>query len=249
MGKRWRGNIVNCVRPEHDRGEGGALIEAYTQDFRTVPRLWTVNKGSRVLDLGCGMGLYTKELARQESWPVGLDLNPQNLSRARQHTAGQSVCLVRGDAVYLPFRDESFDMVVSVEVLTHLPPELRRGVFSQINRVLRPRGSAWITLHNSARLNLSRWLRFQRAQTMYPTNNLDVWPTTPAEAERMAQGCGMELLTGVRFLNYHSRFSTRWGSSHPRLASMVKLFEEVLSRAPFLNRLGITFLLCVKKPG
>lgn len=223
------------------------MIGAPTQDCRTIPRLWSVDKGTRVLDLGCGMGLYTAELARLGACPVGLDLSAQNLVQAKKQTAGQRISWVRGDAAHLPFREGVFELVVSVEVLTHLPPGVRRGIWSELERVLCQGGRALLTLHNRARLSVSRWLRLERPREWYGTANLDVWPTTPQEARQSVSACGLELGGRVRYLNYHSRFTSRWAAAHPHLAAVVVLVEEVLARTPLLRCLGITFLICPHK--
>lgn len=221
---------------------------ANNQDFRTIPALWPDLDGRWVLDLGSGRGLYTGELARYGAIAVGVDLNRESLREARAQL-GQGPCyFLCADADKLPFRDGVFDMVLSVEVLTHIPPQARARVFGAVARVLKDGGCANYTLHNRLRLTLSRWVRGRRALEMYPTNNLDVWPLNSSQARAAIHACGMRPKARVQYLNYHSRFSYSFSIEHPLLARCVMLIEDGLSRLPLLRRLAITFLVIAEKP-
>ena len=73
----------------------------------------------RVLDVGCGAGLFLNEwLANgKAAFGVGVDLYAEVLGRARQQTRGT---WVRASAGRLPFRPGSFDAIHSADVLQHL---------------------------------------------------------------------------------------------------------------------------------
>ena len=85
----------------------------------------------RVLDLGCGVGHSYELLAPRET--VGVDLEPAAL-------AGQERETHVADMRELPFDDGSFDSVLSVHSLEHIPDPER--VLAEAGRVLRPDGSA-----------------------------------------------------------------------------------------------------------
>lgn len=78
------------------------------------------SKGDRILDVGCGRGIYQKAL--RKSLYLGCDLNSQNLKRAARAPNAEYVC---ADANHLPFKDNSFDMVLCSEVLEHLNSPLK----------------------------------------------------------------------------------------------------------------------------
>lgn len=219
------------------------MIGAHNQDFRTIPDLWPESQGLPALDLGCGGGLYTRELARRGLRAVGLELDLANLREARRQAGEPGLAWVQADATRLPFREGTFGLVVCVEVLTHLPPASRRDVLTEVRRVAAPRASIFLTLHNRARLTLSRWLRLRPRQAAYDTSNLTVWPTCPQEAARMAMECGLQRCGPPIYLNYHPRFTRRFRHRHPHLSGLVIIAEELLRRLPLLRRLGITFLL------
>jgi len=80
-----------------------------------------INKGERVLDIGCGNGALTRDIAeRAGAYVIGIDLNPDNIVKAEQHHAHPKVEYRVGDALKdLP--QDSFDVVVLSNVLEHLP--------------------------------------------------------------------------------------------------------------------------------
>jgi methionine biosynthesis protein MetW len=102
--------------------------------------------GTDVLDLGCGdgmtSGVWIKE--RQARY-VGVDISANGVKEAER--LGLRTIQI-GDAATLPFGDAAFDVVVCIEVLEHLfSPQ---AALAEIQRVLRPGGTAIITVPNVA---------------------------------------------------------------------------------------------------
>ncbi len=103
--------------------------------------------GSRILDCGCGDGLYLKiirELCKDSV--VGFDLNLDSLKLAQRFTDKGSVPLASGNICRLPFRDGSFIKIFSTEVLEHIPDDL--CALREIYRVLKPGGIVILTVPN-----------------------------------------------------------------------------------------------------
>jgi ubiquinone/menaquinone biosynthesis C-methylase UbiE len=107
--------------------------------------LLDIRAGERVLDVGCGSGAVTREIAKRlgsRGVAIGLDPSPALLAIARELAkeagVGDRVEFREGDARRLPFADGFFDAVVCVTVLSHVP----RGeaAISEFVRVLRPGG-------------------------------------------------------------------------------------------------------------
>jgi len=91
-------------------------------------------KVKKILDIGCGTGFSTRELIRMGE-TVGLDRKRSFLRAAK---ASEVEILVRGDALHLPFKEETFDLVCMYDLIHHLKePE---GALSEANRVLKRRG-------------------------------------------------------------------------------------------------------------
>jgi exopolysaccharide biosynthesis WecB/TagA/CpsF family protein len=90
-------------------------------------------KGMRVLDLGCGNGSYTAELAQRAEYVCGIDLHMPHLKAFRDH-----IPRVQGTGEQLPFASESFDAVTMIEVLEHTNCDTK--VLAECFRVLKPGG-------------------------------------------------------------------------------------------------------------
>lgn len=88
----------------------------------------------RVFVDGCGVGMYLAHLAEEACQAVGLDIELERTQDARQ-LVNQVVC---GAGEALPFPSESFDLILSHEVLEHVQDD--RQTIQEIVRTLRPGG-------------------------------------------------------------------------------------------------------------
>jgi SAM-dependent methyltransferase len=106
---------------------------------RLLDRIAPGDRQWRVLDAGCGTGLTMTWARRYTSGePVGIDLAAAGLRfcRGRGHTR-----LLQGDAAELPFAPGRFDLVLSCDVIQHLPrPRGDVRALAEIARVLAPGG-------------------------------------------------------------------------------------------------------------
>jgi len=85
-----------------------------------------------ILDVGCGTGLLLRHMKEDA---IGLDINPWNVKKAKEHTRRQ---IIRGDAEFLPVRPGVLDLVICTETLEHLPDPLR--ALEEMRRVLKQSG-------------------------------------------------------------------------------------------------------------
>jgi ubiquinone/menaquinone biosynthesis C-methylase UbiE len=96
-----------------------------------------------LLDVACGTGRFLREVRR--TYPAmkltGLDLSQPYLDEAERHGRGlRAVTWLKANAEAIPLPDASQDIVTSVYLFHELPPNVRRTVFAEIARVLRPGG-------------------------------------------------------------------------------------------------------------
>lgn len=103
-----------------------------------------IEKGHRVLDLGCGTATLTILIKKThpEAEVVGLDTDPKilEIAKAKVAKAGLDITLVQGMAFELPYPDGSFERVLSSLVLHHLTTEDKKRTLKEVFRVLRPAG-------------------------------------------------------------------------------------------------------------
>ena len=113
-----------------------------------------VDAGDAVLDLGCGFGRHAFEAARRGARVVALDAGRDEVLAVRatfaamldvgELAADTLAVAVQGDALALPFADETFDRVICSEVLEHIPDDV--GAMAELARVLRRGGTMAITV-------------------------------------------------------------------------------------------------------
>ena len=110
--------------------------------------LGPIKNGETVLDVGCGAGADTFVAAKMvgaEGKVIGIDMTPEMLARARknhQEISLQNVSFHKASAEDLPFRDESFDVVISNGVFNLIPDKAR--ALKEAFRVLKPHGRMMI---------------------------------------------------------------------------------------------------------
>lgn len=100
----------------------------------------------RVLDVGCGNGIYLRQLRAIGVEAVGCDVSFGMLNAARATTDPRQI-LVHSDAQALPFADSSFDIIFAPHMLYHVPDRPR--ALAELRRVLRP-GGRLVAVTNSA---------------------------------------------------------------------------------------------------
>ncbi len=98
-----------------------------------------VQRGARVLDVGCGVGRLLLRLQGRGCRVFGIDILRRDLLSARHHLAADPVAsLLLGDGGRIPFADAWFDFVTCTETLEHAADS--RLMLRELTRVLRPGG-------------------------------------------------------------------------------------------------------------
>jgi SAM-dependent methyltransferase len=127
------------------------------------------NAEAPILDYGCGYGRTLAELSAAGYTNIfGADFSHAMLARARDEifTAG----LIQNDGCSLPFKSESFDVVLLFAVLTCVPAsDEQRSLLTEVERVLRPGGLLYISdlLVNTDPRNRKRYDEFAQPYQCY----------------------------------------------------------------------------------
>jgi len=111
----------------------------------------SLRPGELILDLGAGAGRHAYGAFARGARVVALDRSEADAKDCAafltalidESENGQAGSMV-GDALYLPFPDETFDRVICAEVLEHIPDD--RAAMAEIARVLKPGGTAAVTV-------------------------------------------------------------------------------------------------------
>ena len=129
-----KNSVWNFYAPVYDlfmRMNRPAYREMYGMIRRAI-------KGKEVLELATGTGLIAKNVADAAEHMTATDFAENMLAKAKKGYVPQNLEFSYADATFLPFDDDSFDVVIIANAL-HITDEPRR-VLSEIRRVLRPGG-------------------------------------------------------------------------------------------------------------
>ena len=127
----------------------GRLIKKYESDL--VLEMLRPEQGERILDAGCGTGIFTLDVLATGARVIGLELSLPMLLRAGRKLEGHPFHTVRGDMTKLPFAEDEFDKAVSVTAIEFI--EDAKTAISELFRVTKPGGCVVVATLNS----LSPW--------------------------------------------------------------------------------------------
>lgn len=105
-----------------------------------------VPKKGKILDLGCGTGQIAQVLSDRE-W-YGVDISAKSIRFAKQF---YKKALVGDITTRIPFKDSTFDYVVSIHTLHHVPSKLKEALL-EVRRVLKNGGQLIAVEHDSSHL-------------------------------------------------------------------------------------------------
>jgi ubiquinone/menaquinone biosynthesis C-methylase UbiE len=146
----------------------GNIEKTYGRDFEELRlrdiSLFTLGsiKGKRVLDIGCGTGLYSltflklgaQEVCGQDLSQDYIDLNSKNAKRLNFDNFVGKV----GDCSSLQFEDNSFDLVFCGDVFEHIDDSLKEKFIAEAYRVLKPGGIFTLKTPNKSYLKVTNYL-------------------------------------------------------------------------------------------
>lgn len=92
----------------------------------------------KALDVGCGEGMFARELARSIPTVLGIDTDQVSIDEARTQSEAPNPEYILGNFLDYPFENESFDFITSIATLHHMDAP---AALTRMRRLLRPGGT------------------------------------------------------------------------------------------------------------
>lgn len=134
----------------------GRLVREY--ESKLVLEMLRPGQGEKILDVGCGTGIFTFDVLAAGADVVGLELSLPMLLWARKKLKRHAFRMVQGDMRNLPFADNAFEKAISVTAIEFIQDA--RSAVSELFRVTKPRGHIVVATLNS----FSPWATRRKAE-------------------------------------------------------------------------------------
>jgi len=171
-------DFFDSIAPEYDEWTNGL----HRRVAARLAQIVEPQKGEHALDIGCGTGLVTHQLAERvgkKGTVVGIDLSDGMLAVARRERQ-PNTSLVSMDAQQIVFRSETFDLVTLGEVLTYLIDPF--ASLSEALRVLKPGGRIGISSQRRSLMTPAQDLFFASLVALARRHHLQVPRLSPERA-------------------------------------------------------------------
>jgi len=210
---------------------------------------WAPLGGQRVLDVGCGVGMYTAAFLRETPHVFGVEIERERALEARARAAG----VVQALGERIPFLDATFDVVFSHEVLEHVADD--RDCVAEMVRVTRPGGRIvvfvpnrlypfethgifWRGRYHFGNVPLVNWLPTSLRNRLAP----HVRAYTAGDLRRLFDGLPVRIIYHTQVFPGYDNVVAR----APALGRGLRAITYALERTP-LRAFGLSHLLVVKK--
>ena len=229
---------------------------SYVWRFGQERRLALIRKyapleGRRILDVGCGLGMYVRAFRRFSDQVYGVDIDPEKVAQAGRELPYLQVATAEA----LPFPADFFDVVLSHEVLEHVDDD--RAAVQEAVRVLRPGGRLvvfvpnrlypfethgvfWRGEYHFGNIPLVNWLPDRWRNRLAP----HVRAYTRRGLRRLLAGLPVRVIVHTCIFPGYDKIAAR----HPRLGALLRGGTYALERTP-LRWFGLSHLMVVEKIG
>jgi ubiquinone/menaquinone biosynthesis C-methylase UbiE len=134
----------------------GKLIREYESEL--ILEMLRPGRGEKILDVGCGTGIFTLDVLAAGADVVGIELSLPMLLWARKKLKWHAFRMVQGDMRNLPFPNSTFEKTISVTAIEFIQDA--RSAVSELFRVTKPRGCIVVATLN----RLSPWATRRKAE-------------------------------------------------------------------------------------
>ncbi len=231
------------------RGNPSYVWRAGQERRLQMVRRWSPLAGRRVLDVGCGLGMYTAAFLRETPHVFGIEIEHERALEARERAAA----VIQSPGERLPFANAAFDVVFSHEVLEHVADD--RACVAEMVRVTRPGGRIVVFVPNRLYPFETHGV-FWRGRYRFGNAPLVNWLPPPLR-NRLAPHVRAYTSRGLRRLFdglpahtvHHTQIFPGYDNvvaRRPVLGRALRAFTYTLERTP-LRVFGLSHLLVVEK--
>lgn len=209
-------------------------------------------KNKKILDVGCGVGVYTERFSEEGKEVYGIDIDPERIKSA-QKLAPKANFLVAG-AENLPFCDNFFDIVFLHEILEHVPDD-KKAVLESL-RVLKPQGQIIIFAPNRLYFFETHGIYLSK-KYIYQLIPFVNWlpkkirnffcPHVRVYNKRELKNLFKELKVEFLVIDYIYPALDKFSRRHPELGKILRKLFDFAERSWLLSRFGISIFAIIKK--
>ena len=219
-----------------------------------------INNKMRILDAGCGYGIYVQKCSAYASEVIGIDIFKEHLNIAKARKKDNTYFILN-TAEHLAFKDDSFDAIICIETLEHIPSDEK--AVKEFSRILKTGGILIITGPNSLLpfethvegfrgsvlgvgfIGLMRRFRFIPARLRRIIHSARDY--TPHELKKLLVRNGFKIKQ-LEFLMpafdfEPSRKDPQDGPPFLAVSKVFIFFEDI----PILKMFGLTIIVCCEK--
>jgi ubiquinone/menaquinone biosynthesis C-methylase UbiE len=163
-------SFINCYEDSSRAGAYASLEfgNTYYLAYRDLPAIISEHvAGTRALDFGCGTGRSSRFLQKLGFNVIGVDVSEDMLRIARATDPPGDYRLVPGDNLS-EFGMGSFDLVLCAFTFDNIPAEMKRRIFTDLQKLLMPKGVI-VNLVSSPEIYLHEWASF--TSKYFPENS------------------------------------------------------------------------------
>ena len=170
MGKEW-------MNPDNFRRNDKTNILLYLRHLKAYEYAKTFVVNKKVLEIGCGSGYGSKYLSEYANSITTVDIDNDSLEYAKNNNTNVNIEYIHANILdRLKITENTYDVVISFQVIEHINPAESKVYLSEIKRLLKPNGYAIITTPN----RLFRLHPFQR-----PTNKYHKIEYSPSQLDKL----------------------------------------------------------------
>jgi len=156
----------------------------------------------RMLDAGCGTGIYSFSFAKRVREINAVDISQEKINHANQISIFSNIKFNRGDITKLSFPNNHFDTIICSDVIEHIKED--KKAFSELSRVLKPKGRLLLTIPSNSENNRKTYKKYGHERAGYTKEDIFLLAKQNSLVVEKAEGYSSNLTEKLSSLNYRT---------------------------------------------